>query len=189
MRSDSRATSMCLWMPLWRRCHWRSLWDPWACRWAWALWLWILFPLAVAITYERSYYLQMSVNLSNAMLLWQRWLLMAQLEGSLSAQKGMGFGDKDIDDVRRSVKLRKISIFPFVLCILLHVTFFLTEWLLRVYKFILVMNSFRTSTKTRKIILYASSICLLSWIHNNNNNISETKQKLIKIIMTCFVLI
>lgn len=33
----------------------------------------------------------------------QRWLLMAHLEESLSTQKGFGFTDKDIDDVRRMI--------------------------------------------------------------------------------------
>lgn len=33
----------------------------------------------------------------------QRWFLMSHLEESLSAQKGFGFSDKDIDDVRRMI--------------------------------------------------------------------------------------
>eukprot|EP01039_Chlorochromonas_danica_P005018 gene5018-5510_t len=33
----------------------------------------------------------------------QRWILMSQLEAALKAQKGMGFSDKDIDDMRRLI--------------------------------------------------------------------------------------
>lgn len=54
----------------------------------------------------------------------QRWFIMAQLEDSLSAQKGLGFSDKDIDDVRRMLSDTSIYfLLVTIIASLLHLIF------------------------------------------------------------------
>jgi len=67
---------------------------------------------------------KLPIKLTYAPMSLQRWLLMQTMEESISAQSGLGFSDKDLDDIRRLISDTSI----YLLCIttiasLLHLFF------------------------------------------------------------------
>lgn len=67
-------------------------------------------------------YLPLKLSYSSMSL--ERWLLMQQMEHSLSEQKSFGFTDKDIDDVRRLISDTSVYLLGFtIVASLLHLLF------------------------------------------------------------------